>query len=178
MTSAAPYYEIRNPIVVYFSAWPLHFCHHSFKTFCQAVLQPGMRRRALFTNSASTLGLVEQAFWRVPLYTEWVIASSSKVILARPPRHSTTRTFTLWDFGFSTHFSHPAAWKKSETDSAASFLHAYWYRDGNCNRLLSNTARWLSTVKNLLHFFVHAVLSLDSWPLRFFHNFHTHNLIS
>ena len=29
-TSAARYPEIRNPIVVYFSAWPLQFCHHSF----------------------------------------------------------------------------------------------------------------------------------------------------
>ena len=28
-TSAVPYPEMRNPIVVYFSAKPLHFCHHS-----------------------------------------------------------------------------------------------------------------------------------------------------
>ena len=36
-SSAAPYPGIRNKIVVYSSIWPLHFCHHSFETFCQAV---------------------------------------------------------------------------------------------------------------------------------------------
>ena len=50
--------------------------------------------RALFPNSATTLGLVEQAFWRVPLFTEWVGASAFEVILARPSRHSTTGTFS------------------------------------------------------------------------------------
>ena len=48
--------------------------------------------RALFTKPATTLGLVEQAFWRVPVFTERVIASSLEVILARPARHSTTGT--------------------------------------------------------------------------------------
>ena len=37
--------------------------------------------RALFTKSATTLGLVEQAFWRVQLFTEWSGASSFEVIL-------------------------------------------------------------------------------------------------
>ena len=50
--------------------------------------------RALLTKTATILVLVEQAFWRMPSFTEWVIASSSKAILARPSRHSTTRTFT------------------------------------------------------------------------------------
>ena len=56
-TSAAPCPGIRNPIVVYLmsriqrvspfyriahasSTLPLHFCHHSFWTFCEAVHQP------------------------------------------------------------------------------------------------------------------------------------------
>ena len=77
----------------------------------------------------------------------------------------------LWDFGFSTHFSNSAAWKNSETDSAVSILHAYWYRDGNCNCLLQNTARWFSIANNLPEFFVHAVLSPDSWPRRSSQNF-------
>ena len=34
LQSAAPYHEIRNPIVVYSSTKPLHFCHHSFQTSC------------------------------------------------------------------------------------------------------------------------------------------------
>ena len=38
--------------------------------------------------------LAEQAFWRVPLFTEWVIASSFEVILAKPSRRSTAGAFT------------------------------------------------------------------------------------
>ena len=49
---------------------------------------------AFFPKTATILVFVEQAFWRMPSFTEWVIASSSKVILARPSRHSTTRTLT------------------------------------------------------------------------------------
>ena len=49
---------------------------------------------ALLPKTATILVSVEQAFWRMPSFTEWVIASSSKEILARPSRHSTTRTFT------------------------------------------------------------------------------------
>ena len=49
---------------------------------------------------------------------------------------------------------------------------ACWYRDGNCNCLLLSTARWLPIANNLQEFFVHAVLSPDSWPRRFFHNSH------
>ena len=75
-----------------------------------------------FPKSATALGVVEQAFWRVPLFTEWIGASSFEVILAGPSRHSTTGTFFLWDFEFSTHFSHSAAWKISEMDSAVSFF--------------------------------------------------------
>ena len=52
-----------------------------------------MRIRALFPKSASILRLVEQAFWRVPPFTKWVVASSSKVILARQSKHSSTGTF-------------------------------------------------------------------------------------
>ena len=45
--------------------------------------------RALFHKFAPTLGLLEQAFWRVPPFTEWIGASSLKVIVAGPSRHST-----------------------------------------------------------------------------------------
>ena len=48
--------------------------------------------------------------------------------------------FCLWDFWFSMHFRHSAALKILEKDSAVSILHAYSYRVGNCNCLLSNTA--------------------------------------
>ena len=68
--------------------------------------------------------------------------------------------FYLWDFGSSMVFAHSAAWKNSETDLMVNFSHAYPYRDGNCNCLLSHIARWLPIANNILKFFVHAVLSL------------------
>ena len=37
----------------------------------------------LFPKSASIFGLVEQALWRMPFFTEWSGASSFEVILAR-----------------------------------------------------------------------------------------------
>ena len=46
--------------------------------------------RALIPKFSSILGIVEQAFWRMPLFTEWSGASSFEVILARQSRHSST----------------------------------------------------------------------------------------
>ena len=46
---------------------------------------------ALFPKSASIFGLVEQAFWRMPLFTEWSGASSFEAILARQSSHFPTR---------------------------------------------------------------------------------------
>ena len=58
-----------------------------FRPFCRLFINLTMCEWALFTEPTTALGLVEYAFWRVPLFTKWVIASSSKVILARPSRH-------------------------------------------------------------------------------------------
>ena len=107
-----------------------------FSPFAGLFFNLAMRIRALFTKSATTLGLVEQAFWRVSFFTEWVVASSFEVILAKPSRHSSTGTSASGDFGFSMFFFHPAAWKNSETDLMVWLFHAYSYRGGNCNCLL------------------------------------------
>ena len=40
------------------------------------------------------------------------------------------------------------------------FFHAYSYRGGNYNCLLSHIARWFPIANNLQEFFVHAVCSL------------------
>ena len=48
--------------------------------------------RELFPKSATTLGHVEQAFWRVPLFTKGVVASSFEVILAGQSKHSSIGT--------------------------------------------------------------------------------------
>ena len=69
-----------------------------------------------FPKPTTTLGLVEQAFWRVPLFTKWTGASSFEVILARQSRHSATGTSSSGTLGFSMIFAHSAAWKNSETD--------------------------------------------------------------
>ena len=41
-----------------------------FGTITRLFFNLAMRIRALFPKSASTLGLVEQAFWRMPFFTE------------------------------------------------------------------------------------------------------------
>ena len=89
-TSAAPYLEIRNPIFVLLSKKPLHFCHHLFRLFAWLFINLAMCIRALVPKSASLLGLVEQAFWRMPLLTEWSGASSFEVILTRQSSHFPT----------------------------------------------------------------------------------------
>ena len=59
-----------------------------FRPFASLFINLAMSIRALFSKSATTLGLVEQAFWRVPFLTEWSGASSFEVILARQSSHS------------------------------------------------------------------------------------------
>ena len=86
-----------------------------------------MRMRALFTKSATIPRLVEQAFWTVPLFTEWTGARSFGVTLARPSRHSTTGTLDA--FLILLH-------ERTRRRIQLSFLHAYWFRDGNCKCLL------------------------------------------
>ena len=73
-------------------------CQHGHYTFVTILFRPfdrlftnlAMRTRALFSKSAPILGLVEQAFWRMPLFTEWSGASSFEVILARQSSHFPT----------------------------------------------------------------------------------------
>ena len=57
---------------------PSILLQHGYCTFVIILFGPltklfinlAMRIRALFPKSATTLGLVEQTFWRVPLFTE------------------------------------------------------------------------------------------------------------
>ena len=75
---------------------------HGHCTFVTILLRPfarlfinlAMRIRALFPKSATTLGLVVQALWRVPLFIEWIGASSFEVILAKQSIHFPTGTFS------------------------------------------------------------------------------------
>ena len=71
-----------------------------FGPFARLFFSLAMRIRTHFSESASTLGLVEQAFWRMPFFTEWVGASSFEVILAGLSRHSSTGTLASGTSGF------------------------------------------------------------------------------
>ena len=90
-----------------FPFMPISLFQHSHSTFVIIRFRPFRRlfinltmcEWALLPKTATTLGLLEQAFWRVPLFTEWIVASSFEVILAGPSRHSSTET-CLWDFWF------------------------------------------------------------------------------
>ena len=124
-----------------------------------------------FPESATTLGLVEQVFWRVPSFTKWVIASSSKVIFAWPSRHSTTRTFTSGTSGprwFSLTLPHERILRR-----------IWWWTFPTLIDIVTETAivflshisRWFPIANNLQEFFVHAVLFPDSWPRRSSQNF-------
>ena len=70
-----------------------------FGPFARLFINLAMRVRALFPKPATTLGLVEHAFWRMPLFTEWIGVSSFEVILAGPSRHSTTGTLAYGTSG-------------------------------------------------------------------------------
>ena len=71
---------------------------HSHCTFVTILSRPFARllinlavcTRALFPKPASIFGLVEQAFWRMPFFTEWCGADSFEIILARQLSHFPT----------------------------------------------------------------------------------------
>ena len=66
--------------------------------------------RALFTKSATTLGLLEQAFWRVSFFIERNGASSFEVIFAWPSKNSSMRTSGFRRFlSCRSHFINMAA---------------------------------------------------------------------
>ena len=85
------------------SFMPITFLQHSYCTFVTILFRPfaklfinlTMCEWALFPKPTATLGLVEQAFWRVPFFTKWVIASSFKVILAKQSKHSSLELLPL-----------------------------------------------------------------------------------
>ena len=141
-----------------------------FGPFCRLFINLTMCVWALLPKPTTTLGLLVQAFWRVPCFTKWVIASSSEVILARPSRHSTTGTFSSGTSGsrwFSLILLHERIRRR-----------IWWWTCTTLIRIVAETAIVsfhtlpvcfpLPTIsKNC----VHAVLSPDSWPRRSSQNF-------
>ena len=86
---------------------PITFLQKSHSTFVIIIFGPFSRlfinltmcEWALFPKPTTTLGLVEQAFRMVPLFEEWIGASSFEVTLAWPSRHSTTGTLASGTLG-------------------------------------------------------------------------------
>ena len=61
-----------------------------FRPFARLIINLAVCIRALSPKRGSTFGLVEQAFWKMPFFTERSGASSFEVILARQSSHSPT----------------------------------------------------------------------------------------
>ena len=115
----------------------LQFRHCTFvnirsRLFAKVFVNLAVCIRALFTKPASIFGLVEQAFWVMPLFTEWIGASSFDVILAGPSRHSTTGT--SGSRRISLILLHERTRRRIRLCQFCTFIDIV--RDGNCNCLL------------------------------------------
>ena len=133
-----------------------------FGPFTRLFIKLTMCIRALFPISATTLGLVEQAFRRVPLFTEWSCASSFEIILARPSRHSTTGTLSSGTSGsrrISLTLLHERIRRRIRLCHFSTLIDIVAETTIVSFRAL---LRWTSIANNLQEFFVHAVLSPDS----------------
>ena len=104
-TSAAPYPERRKPIVMYLMSCTQQV--RGARDVCHGKQRVSPFYRTTHASSAWQLhfclilfDLVEQAFWRVPFFTEWIGASSFEVILAWPSKHSSTGTSSSGTSGF------------------------------------------------------------------------------
>ena len=121
---------------------------------------------------ATTLCLVVQAFWRVPLFTKWVIASSSKVILARPSRRSTTGTpasGTLGPRRFSLILLRSRARRRIRLCRFCTLIDIVTETAIVSFRRLPVGFPLPTFSKNSLYTLF---CPLDFWPRRFFHNLH------
>ena len=142
-----------------------------FRPFARLFFNLAMRIRALFSKSASNLRLAEQAFWRMPFFTEWVGASSFKVILAGLSRHSSTGTLASGTSG--------SRWFSLILPRGRTRRRIMLCRFCTLIDIVTETAIVffrtlpvglpLPTISQ--DFFVHAVLPSDSWTRRSFHNF-------
>ena len=154
---------------------PIILLQHGYCTFVIILFGPLTRLfinltmciRALFPKR-----LLEQEFWTVPLFTEWVDASSFEVILTRPSKHSIQ--LGLFPLGLLV------------LDAFPSFCCMKNFGDGFDG--VTFPRLFISWRKLQLSPFTHCPLvshclqtpriqctrcfvSLDSWPRRFFHIF-------
>ena len=157
---------------------PITLLQHGYCTFVIVLFGPFSR---LFLNLTRCIRALHQtdnqswscreAFWRVPLFTKWVIASSFEVILAS---HRDILPLRLLPLGLRVldAFRSLCCMKQFGDVFDCVIFHAYWHRGGNCNCLLLHIACWFPIANNVQEFFVHASLFPDSWPPRSSHNFH------
>ena len=113
-----------------------------FKTFAGVFFNPAVCKDVLITKFESLFGLVEQAPWRMPLFTRWIRTSTLKMYLAWltryfPRRTSSSRTFeSRWIF--HTLCLRRTLWWRSWL--CRCFCTLIFDRAGKCRGLLSNTA--------------------------------------
>ena len=90
---------IRNPQVVYFPVYPLHFCNHSFSGCFLAVRQLVSARRN--TYRLIYIPILTYHFGWMPITTRWSCAVTLWVPSARWSKFS-PRTTTSWSLPFRT----------------------------------------------------------------------------
>ena len=130
-----------------------------FRPFARLFINLAMRIRALFPKPASRFALVEQAFWRMPFFTEWSGASSFEVILARQSKHSSTGTSASGTSGSRCN-SHTLLRRRSRRRiRLCRFCTLIHIVSETAIVFFWNTARSFLIANNLLDFFVHAVSS-------------------
>ena len=133
---------------------PLLVCHHFFESFYSVVHKPDDVK----THFIQFPDLQDAHSGRCLLSTERNGASFFEVIFARPIEPLSLLDFSLL---FSMYYSHSAAKKSSEKDSAVLFC---TFIDKVVETAIVSfyTARWTPIANNLQEFFVHAVLFPDS----------------
>ena len=142
-----------------------------FRLFTWLFINLTMCIWALFPKSASTFGLVEQAFWRVRPFTEWIGASSFEVILTKPSRRSTAGTSASGTSGsrrISLILLLGRIRRRIRLSQFSTLINIVAETEIVSSRTLP-VGLPLPTISNI--FFVHAVLSPDSWPRRSSQNF-------
>ena len=134
----------------------------SFGPFARLFLNPAVCMRTLFSEFASLCRHVEQAFWRMPLFTRWIRNYFWEHSCTADEKIS-KMDFDLEDFCLSLDLSHLAVSKVlSEEQAVTLALHAYYHCAGNYTCLLSHTACWPSIANILLNLCEHDVVPFDS----------------
>ena len=134
-----------------------------FRPFARLFFHLAMRIRALFSKSGPTLGLVEQAFWRMPVFHRMNWCKFLWGISCRDNRNILPLgLFPLGLLVLDAFLSFCRVEELGERFGCVVFARLLISWRKRQVSPLEHCTRWLSTANKLLEFFVHAVLSPDS----------------